>query len=58
MEFRDFYERVAKVIEYEKLLKEEEIHGNLLLRGEPGCGNGSSIYYGDIHLSSFSRKGT
>ena len=57
MKFRDFYELEAKVIEYEKLLK-EEVHGNLLSRGEPGGRSGRSIFYKDIHLSSFGRKGT
>ena len=56
MEFKDFYALAAKVIEYEELLK-EEVHGNLLSRGESGGGSGRSIYYGDIHLSSFGRKG-
>ena len=57
MEFRDFYKLAAKVAKYEELLK-EEIHGNLLSRVELGGGSGRSIYYRDIHLSSFGRKGT
>ena len=31
-------------------LPEEEVHGNLLSRDEPGGGSGRSIYYRDIHL--------
>ena len=57
MELRDFYELATKVIEYEELLK-EKVHGNLLSRGEPGSSSGRSIYYRDIHLSSFGRKDT
>ena len=57
MEFRDFYKLTAKVAEYEEPLK-EEIHGNLLSSVKPGGGSGRSIYYRDIHLSSFGRKGT
>ena len=37
---------------------EEDVHGNLLLRGELGGGIGRSIRYKDIHLSSFGRKDT
>ena len=62
MEFKDFYELAAKVTEYEELLKEksygEKVHRNILSRSEPGSGSGRSIYYKDIHLSSFGRKDT
>ena len=63
MECRDFLELASKVIEYEELLKEEsylkeDVHGNLLSRGEVGSSSGRSIYYKDIYLSSFGRKGT
>ena len=61
LEFRDFYELAAKVTEYEELLKEESYLGRSpwepILRGEPRGGSGKSIYYKDIHLSSFGRKG-
>ena len=57
VEFRDFYELVAKVTKYEEPFK-EEVHGNLLSRGEPGSSSAISIYYRDIHLSSFGRKDT
>ena len=49
MEFRDLYELAVTVTEYEELLKEES---------ELRSGSGRSIYYRDIHLSSFGRKGT
>ena len=63
MEFRDFCELLAKVIEYEELLKEEsyqrkKFYGNLLSRGESRGSSDRSIYYRDIHLSSVGRKGT
>ena len=41
-----------------KKLLEEEVHGNLLLRGEIGGGSGRSIFNRDIHLSSIGRKYT
>ena len=60
MKFRYFYELAANVIEYEKLFKEESYwrKKSLLSRDELGGSSGRSIYYKDIHMPSFGRKGT
>ena len=55
MEFRDFYELAAWVIDYEELLKKES-YRRKLSRGEQGGGSGIYIYYKDIHISFLVEK--